>query len=51
MYPNNLILTRPVLINPKQAWGTMGKVGLKSTEADTDSALPTAKGRKKPTKV
>ena len=51
MYPNNLILTRPVLINPKQSWGTMGKVGLKSTEADTDSALPTAKGRKKPTKV
>ena len=51
IYPNNLILTRPVLINPKQAWGTMGKVGLKSTEADTDSALPTAKGRKKPTKV
>ena len=51
MYPNNLILTRPVLINPKQAWGTMGKVGLKSTEADIDSALPTAKGRKKPTKV
>ncbi|AIG00144.1 mechanosensitive ion channel family protein [Alteromonas australica] len=51
MYPNNLILTRPVLINPKQAWGTMGKVGLKSTEADTDSALPTANGRKKPTKV
>ncbi len=51
MYPNNLILTRPVLINPKQAWGTMGKVGLESTEADTDSALPTAKGRKKPTKV
>lgn len=51
MYPNNLILTRPVLINPKQAWGTMGKVGLKSTEADTDSGLPTAKGRKKPTKV
>ena len=51
MYPNNLILTRPVLINPKQAWGTMGKVGLKSTEADTDSALPTAKGRKKPTKA
>ena len=48
MYPNNLILTRPVLINPKQAWGTMGKVGLKSTEADTDSALPTAKGRKSP---
>ena len=51
MYPNNLILTRPVLINPKQSWGTMSKVGLKSTEADTDSALPTAKGRKKPTKV
>ena len=26
MYPNNLILTRPVLINPKTVWGTMGKV-------------------------
>ena len=33
MYPNNLILTRPVLINPKQAWGTMGKVGQKGADA------------------
>lgn len=26
LYPNNLILTRPVLINPKGKWGTLGKV-------------------------
>ena len=31
MYPNNLILTRPVLLNPKQKWGTMGKVVAKSS--------------------
>lgn len=30
MYPNNLILTRPVLLNPKAKWGTMGKVVSKS---------------------
>lgn len=34
MYPNNLILTRPVLLNPKVKWGSMGKVVSKST---TDS--------------
>lgn len=66
MYPNNLILTRPVLINPKQVWGTMGKVGLKSAEAPasegvdveaigeesaTDTAkAPAIKRRKKPSK-
>jgi small-conductance mechanosensitive channel len=32
MYPNNLILTRPVVINPKSSWGTMGKVAAKSTD-------------------
>ena len=32
MYPNNLILTRPVLINPKSSWGTMGKVVAKPRE-------------------
>ena len=26
LYPNNLILTRPVLVNPKGRWGTLGKV-------------------------
>lgn len=35
MYPNNLILTRPVLLNPKVKWGSMGKVVSKST---TDSS-------------
>lgn len=30
MYPNNLILTRPVLLNPKQKWGSMGKIVAKS---------------------
>ncbi|WP_412723198.1 mechanosensitive ion channel domain-containing protein [Alteromonas sp. D210916BOD_24] len=30
MYPNNLILTRPVLLNPKVHWGSMGKVVGKS---------------------
>jgi small-conductance mechanosensitive channel len=30
MYPNNLILTRPVLLNPKVKWGSMGKVVSKS---------------------
>jgi small-conductance mechanosensitive channel len=35
MYPNNLILTRPVLINPKKHWGTMGKV----TNNDRDQSL------------
>ncbi|AFV86978.1 mechanosensitive ion channel protein MscS [Alteromonas mediterranea] len=31
MYPNNLILTRPVLLNPKQKWGSMGKIVAKSS--------------------
>ncbi|MCW8092615.1 mechanosensitive ion channel family protein [Alteromonas sp. ASW11-130] len=26
LYPNNLVLTRPVLINPKVKWQSMGKV-------------------------
>lgn len=37
MYPNNLILTRPVVINPKSSWGTMGKVAAKSTDATLDA--------------
>ncbi|GEA08408.1 hypothetical protein KUL42_31690 [Alteromonas sp. KUL42] len=35
MYPNNLILTRPVLLNPKVKWGSMGKVVSKSTTEST----------------
>lgn len=35
MYPNNLILTRPVLLNPKQKWGSMGKIVAKSS-SETD---------------
>ena len=31
MYPNNLLLTRPVLLNPKEKWGAMGKVVAKSS--------------------
>ena len=31
IYPNNLILTRPVLLNPKEKWGAMGKVVAKSS--------------------
>ena len=31
MYPNNLILTRPVLLNPKEKWGAMGKVVARSS--------------------
>ena len=31
MYPNNLILTRPVLLNPKEKGGAMGKVVAKSS--------------------
>ena len=31
MYPNNLILTRPVLLNPKEKCGAMGKVVAKSS--------------------
>ncbi|WOI38125.1 mechanosensitive ion channel family protein [Alteromonas sp. CI.11.F.A3] len=49
MYPNNLILTRPVLINPKSTWGTMGKVTPTTvtgkTEEKTDK--PTKKSRVK----
>ncbi|QJR81553.1 mechanosensitive ion channel family protein [Alteromonas pelagimontana] len=26
LYPNNLILTRPIMVNPKAQWGSMGKV-------------------------
>lgn len=37
MYPNNLILTRPVLINPKTVWGTMGKVTVTPPVDDTST--------------
>jgi len=39
MYPNNLILTRPVLINPKSSWGTMGKVTSKSNDEASDKSV------------
>ncbi|MGB0300718.1 MAG: hypothetical protein ACPGCM_05515, partial [Alteromonas oceani] len=32
-YPNNLVLTRPVIINPKQHWQGIGK----STDKHVDS--------------
>jgi len=44
MYPNNLILTRPVLLNPKQKWGSMGKVvaktSIEASSAKTDGSKP-----------
>jgi len=48
MYPNNLILTRPVLINPKSSWGTMGKVTAKPL--DDDSIYPPEKKKTAPNK-
>jgi len=49
MYPNNLILTRPVLINPKSAWGTMGKVTptTAATKTEEQSDKPTKKSQVK----
>ncbi len=35
MYPNNLILTRPVMLNPKVKWNSIGKVVVK-----TDTPTP-----------
>ena len=35
MYPNNLILTRPVMLNPKVKWSSIGKV-----VAKTDTPTP-----------
>lgn len=35
MYPNNLILTRPVMLNPKVKWNSIGKV-----VAKTDTPTP-----------
>ncbi len=35
MYPNNLILTRPVMLNPKVKWNSIGKV-----VAKTDTLTP-----------
>lgn len=41
MYPNNLLLTRPVLINPKQQLGSMGKVVNPERHAkENDTSLP-----------
>ena len=38
MYPNNLILTRPVMLNPKVKWNSIGKVVAK-TDAPTPKQL------------
>lgn len=40
LYPNNLILTRPVLVNPKGRWGSLGKV----TAASSPPAVDTENG-------
>lgn len=32
LYPNNLILTRPLVLNPKTHWASMGKVTVKPSE-------------------
>ncbi len=47
LYPNNLILTRPVLINPKKSWGSLGKVG--ALPADTPAAPEKNKRKAKTT--
>lgn len=39
LYPNNLMLTRPVLVNPKGKWGSLGKVPA-STPALQPAATP-----------
>ncbi|MEG3766055.1 mechanosensitive ion channel family protein [Alteromonas sp. 14N.309.X.WAT.G.H12] len=39
LYPNNLILTRPILINPKGKWGTLGKVTNASTPLSPEPAV------------
>ena len=41
LYPNNLILTRPVLVNPKGRWGTLGKVTAASSQPVAASAEKT----------
>jgi len=41
LYPNNLILTRPVLVNPKGRWGTLGKVTAASSQSVAASAEKT----------
>ena len=41
LYPNNLILTRPILINPKTQWAGMGKVVARPLEE-----LPAEKAKK-----
>ena len=46
LYPNNLILTRPVLINPKKSWGSLGKVGAPPADA---TAAPMSKRKAKTT--
>lgn len=43
LYPNNLLLTRPVLVNPKGKWGTLGKVTANSAQPPP---APTESGKK-----
>ncbi|WP_414828597.1 mechanosensitive ion channel domain-containing protein [Alteromonas sp. H39] len=45
LYPNNLILTRPVLINPKTSWGSLGKIVTPSKEAATPLDKPKRKNK------
>ena len=44
LYPNNLLLTRPVLVNPKTRWGSLGKVTADKATNDkapeTTSSIP-----------
>lgn len=51
MYPNNLILTRPVMLNPKVKWDSIGKVVAKTNamlEANSTEANSTAKEKTRP---
>jgi small-conductance mechanosensitive channel len=36
IYPNNLLLSRPILVNPRQKQGTFGKVSAVKSEPDPD---------------
>lgn len=38
LYPNNLILTRPLVLNPKSHWGAMGKVVNKPVDEETPAS-------------
>ncbi|MFC3122782.1 mechanosensitive ion channel domain-containing protein [Agaribacter flavus] len=40
VYPNNLILTRPTIVNPRVKWQTMGKIMDKSNSVEKAAQLP-----------